>query len=44
MAQINIRGIDDAIYRKLKSLAALAGKGVYQYVIDLLTKHVGGNK
>jgi predicted HicB family RNase H-like nuclease len=44
MGDFRIRHIPEPIHRQIKAFAALAGKSVNDYILDLLTEHVEQKK
>ncbi len=44
MGDFRLRGIPEELHRRLKALAALAGRSINEYIIDLLKEHVAKQK
>jgi len=44
MGDFRIRNIPEPIHRQIKAFAALSGKSVNDYILDLLTEHVEQKK
>ena len=44
MGDFRIRNIPEAIHRQIKAFAALSGKSVNDYILDLLMEHVEQKK